>query len=401
MRPSSKGAATAAAALAASLLWASPAHAAVYGHDVTAQAGLTQTTMTFDAAVADYDQDGDEDFLLGRHGQGPARLYRNDGARFVEVFPGLFKKVDRHRCTWGDPNDDGRPDVHCTIGGARGTATNKSNELWLQQAGGGFVDVGAQWGISDPTGRGRDSVFLHANDDELDDLFVANNTERADELTSENRLFLNQGGTSYQSAPSYGLDTDFTATHADTDDYNGDGWDDVLHAGQQTKLFRNDAGQGFTDVTSAAGITGRAKQGLFADMNCDGRPDLVRVVPGKFMVHLQQPDGRYPSTSYQLALTTGHAVAVGDVDGVNCLDAYIVQTRKSKKSPEQPDIMLINDGTGRGYSKAGMDQTTAGAGNAVSAIDYDDDGLAEFLVMNGERDLAPNESGPVRLIDFR
>ena len=63
-------------------------------------------------------------------------------------------------------------------------------------------------------------------------------------------------------------------------DYDGDGFDDLFITALGTnRLFRNQAGKGFTDVTEIAGVAGDGDAwstgAAFFDYDLDGRLDLV------------------------------------------------------------------------------------------------------------------------------
>ena len=164
------------------LLAATPAAAAPVAREVADRAGIAETTRTWSANVHDFNGDGWDDVLIVRHNEAPARLYRNDGGTFAEVNWGLFHQpgipenpdeADRHDCAWADVDLDGRSDVYCTLGAEHGTVT-KTNELWMQHADGTFVDRAAEYGVTDPLGRGRHATFIDVNRDPYPDLYVGN-----------------------------------------------------------------------------------------------------------------------------------------------------------------------------------------------------------------------------------
>lgn len=134
------------------------------GRDIAADAGLgSDRVLTHgETAVRDFDADGDRDIVLSYHASAPYELLeRVDGQRRYRRVPNIpFGKPDRHSCAWGNANADPRPDLYCSLGGRRGQTTGKSNELWIQQPDGGFVQRAEEFGVADPLGRGRDVTFL-------------------------------------------------------------------------------------------------------------------------------------------------------------------------------------------------------------------------------------------------
>ena len=362
--------------------------------DIAASAGISESLSTYAAAVADYNGDGNQDFFLVDHTHA-GQLWLSDGpAHFTQVDVGTFRASDRHGCVAGDANSDGRPDIFCPVGAQRGNG-EKSDELWIQGPGTTFTDTAASVGLIDPFGRGRQAAFIDVNGDGRPDIFVSNEPFRGDGLPSPNRLFLNTGS-GYIDAPSYGLDKTIGGVCAQSVDYNGDGRPDLLLCPQTTnlKLYQNVGGVKFIDVSTSAHLPGvRALWAQLVDMNGDGLPDLVVLTASQLLVLLQSPDHTFSQT-YALPVANGAAFAIGDANGDGHPDIYVV--RSAKSGVNQPDMMLISDGTGTGFTSLPIPEVTAGSGDRAYPIDAEHNGLADFLVLNGKYP-AP---GPMQLIAF-
>jgi hypothetical protein len=373
--------------------------------DVAREAGIYRWGHDWDAAVGDADLDGWPDVMITTHGDGSDLLYRNDHGVFSEISQGLFRKKDRHDCDWGDASADGLPDLYCTIGAGQGTSI-KRNELWIQIPGGGFTNMAAAYGVEDNFGRGRRTVFIDVNHDPYPDLFVGNRYPRQDSIPSPNRLFINQGGTSFRDATEYGLDLEVGGDCAQAVDYNDDGWQDLLVCGQYDastpdpnglRLYRNNGGGSFTDVTSAVGISGVATSAVLVDLDGDGDRDLARIHQKGASVQLQSA-GHF-GTKIPIALfSRGRWIAAGDADGDGDSDLFLVQRCPKDLSPNLPDELLMNDGTGQSYTQATIPQTTQGCGDVVAPLDYNQDGKTDFLVLNGGPYTGQMPAGPVQLI---
>jgi FG-GAP-like repeat len=369
--------------------------------DVAVEAGIDLVTRSWSVSVADFDANGWPDVLLGVHGDGPARLYRNDQGHFVEVGAGTFVDRDRHDCAWGDANVDARPDIYCTIGAESGHGM-EPNELWIQQPEGSFVDEAAAFGVTDPYGRGRRTTFIDVNHDALPDLFVGNAYPRADEIPSPNRLFINGGGTSFRDAPEYGLDFEMGARCVQAVDFDEDGWQDLLVCGQPgdgLRLFRNMEGTVFHDVTEAVGIADDSNSAVLVDLSGDDRLDLVFVTSTKVQMQLADGEGFAPPVAVRAGLPHPRWLAAGDVNRDGRIDLYVLNTCGVELN--EPDVMLLNAGDGR-FADTRIPQTTEGCGDVVAPIDYDRNGNTDFVVMNGifqNPDYKPE--GPVQLIAFR
>jgi hypothetical protein len=188
-------------------------------------------------------------------------------------------------------NGDGRVDIYCAEGASTVAGSIvKSNDLLMQQSDGTFVDRAQAMGVDDPYGRGRDVTFLNANGDAYPDLFVGNVGGRTDGKPSHNRLFLNDGGAGFHDSGDPDITSTTGAHCAIPRDVNGDGWTDLLvcsagKKGGPLHLYRNDAGKGFTDVSSPAGLRGVALDAEILDLNRDGRLDILSVDPTG--VHIQ------------------------------------------------------------------------------------------------------------------
>ena len=362
--------------------------------DQAAAAGIAgPLDWTFSAAVADFNGDGWPDLFIARHWH-PANLWLNnhDGT-FSQADAAYFSSnTDRHDCLAADFNRDGREDIFCSVGADRGS-TVKSNALYIQQPDGTFVDEAYQWNVSDPWGRGRYCAVLDANNDGYPDIFYGTDPLRPDGLPSINRFYLNTGQGSFIDSPSMGLDLNIGARSARTVDYNSDGWPDLLVCAYTggLRLFKNNQGHGFTDVSSILGAPVNAVDAVMVDVNHDSRPDLITLTSTTVAVRLQRADGTFAPPKTILTVKNGAALAVGDVNGDHNPDIYVVCGRAGNANA--PDYLLIGDATG-GFTTMPIPQTTVGAGEDVYPIDYTHDGLTSFLVLNGQ---VPYP-GPVQLL---
>ena len=376
---------------------AAPAGAALRGDDISRQVGLYDVAHTWSAEVADYDNDGREDVFINRHYEPDGgTLHRNVGRRFERVAtgPGSFPKTDRHDCTWGDVDRNGRKDLYCTVGGERGSGL-RPNELWMQRPNGTFVNESAAYGVEDRRGRGRDTTFIDVNRDGFLDLYVGNKFPRTDGKQSRNKLFINEGGVRFRPGREYGLNKQVGGETVQAVDYNRDGFKDLLVCGERRLfLFRNFGGTRFADVARPLGMADPCKGALFANVDGRGGPDLVRLAERRLAV-IPQRDARFPKPSFSRELRGGEYVAAGRVNRDRRADLYVVQSGPIDR--DRPDLMLLNRSGGTDFRRLDMPQTTRGKGDYAAPIDYDGNGRDEFIVMNGHL----KGEGPIRLIAFR
>jgi hypothetical protein len=348
---------------------------------------------TFSAAVAGINGDGWPDIFVARHWH-PANLWLNNkNGTFSPADVSYFKSItDRHDCHVADFNQDGRADIFCSVGADRGAAV-KSNALYIQQPGGTFVDEAYQWNVSDPWGRGRYGDVLDANHDGFPDMFYGSESLRPDGMPSMDRFYINTGHGSFDDDPAMGLDLEIGSLCAHTVDYNSDGWPDLLVCGEEggLHLFENEQGHGFKDVSSILGAPVNAVDAAMVDVNHDSRPDLITLTRNQLAERLQLANGTFGPPKTLLTLKAAVSLAVGDVNGDNNPDIYVVGGRIGNQNA--PDYLLIGNATG-GFTTMKIPETTVGGGTRAYPIDYTKDGLTSFLVLNGQ---VPN-TGPLQLL---
>jgi hypothetical protein len=285
------------------------------------------------------------------------------------------------------------------MGANHGTLTDKANALWIQQSSGGFANAAAAYGVTDPTGPGRDAAFLDVNKDGYPDLYITN-AIRPDGSPAPNRLFINVGGTSFRDATEYGLDQSLGGLPHNQEpvqavDVNHDGWTDLfVDSGSGLRLYRNDGGNGFTDVTAGSGLaSGAWRYAVMADVNKDGWMDVVgfNTNATQFRIQIAHVGGTTFGTPVGTrAVSAGAEVGVGDTNGDGNPDVYIVT------GSTNPDTLLLGNGSGTQWTVSPTPQATSGNGQSVIPFNYDQNGTVDMIVMNG----ADGTTGPIQLVTF-
>jgi hypothetical protein len=365
-----------------------------------ADAGISETTETYGAIIADFNNDTKPDIFLGRHGS-PPRFYVNDGnGHFQETNQGTFARADRHGCDAADVNGDGLEDIFCTEGAQHGTSP-KRNELYIQRTDHTFAEQAGQYGVLDPFGRGRSATFIEANGDNRPDLLVGNLPTRGDGLPSPNRFFTNQLGNAFRYAPEYGLERETSfqgSNNASVGDLDKDGWQDLLlNTPQGLRVYHNEQGKSFTEVAASVGLGQSPKDLTLADVNGDSWLDVIEVEPTKLTVFVNT-NGKFSSV-FSTTLQYGFSVAAGDVNSDNRPDIYVMRGTDTAGN-NAPDQVYLNDGNGASFTRmSSIPSTSQGTPDSVVPLDYDGNGLTDFLVLNGggEKESGP---GPVELIAF-
>ncbi len=201
-------------------------------------------------------------------------------------------------------------------------------------------------------------------------------------------------------------------------DIDGDGFDDLYvcqPAGLPNRLYRNRGDGTFEDITEASGvgIIENTACALFADVDNDGRQDLIVVRTGGPLLFLNEGGGKFRKKpdAFKFAnppqgTFTGAAVADYDRDGwldiYFCLyiyyqgtDQYRYPTPYYDAENGPPNFMMRNnrDGTFRDVTaESGLDQNNTRYSFCCGWSDYNRDGWPDLYVVNdfGRKNLYRN-----------
>jgi hypothetical protein len=359
--------------------------------DIARAVGLGGRMVTYGIVTADFDGNGRDDVFVGGHLQAP-RLWLNrrspSGGRFERSNIAL-RKSDRHGCAAGDVDGDGLPELACTIGAHHGQSL-KVEELWFDVAG-EPRNTSLDLGLVDPLGRGRRVTFIRADRDGLPDLYVTAEPERVDGLPSVNRLYRNRFPRRFVQAPRAGINDAIGGHCTLATDLDGDRREDLLVCGRSPdgdglRVYRN-LGGSFRDVTRDWGIEPIGDEAVAtADIDRDGWPDLIQVSWNR--IRVSRNVGRRFVVRWEGAVTRAMGVAAADATGDGRPDLYVVRAGVG-----EPDLLLAAQPRWE-FQSLEIPQARSGNTESVAAIDYDRDGVSEFLVTNGRG----QQPGPIQLI---
>ncbi len=386
--------------------------------DVTERAGLRGSRYDFGAAVADYDNDGDVDLLVT--GLGGTTLFRNNGnGTFSDVTTAAGATVSgwSSSAAFVDYDNDGHLDLYVgrylawtwesniecrsTDNTVRAYCHPRlfapvSSVLLHNNGDGTFTDASASSGITAHPGKAL-GVAIHDFDrDGWVDIFVANDSMRQ-------YLFRNTGQRAFvEVALEAGVAYDdngrsFAGMGVDAEDYNNDGWPDVIVTAlslERYALYRA-VGKGRFDYASyAAGVGGATLQSSgwgtkLVDFDNDGRRDVFvaqshvldtvsRARQG--FDYLQPPlmlrnqDSSFVDVSASLGPAfarpaAGRGAAFADLDDDGDVDIVIANL-------DGPPTILRNDGGNANHwltvSLHGMRSNRQGIGAIVTVVDDHD-----------------------------
>ncbi len=359
--------------------------------DVGQQLRLRPHTESYYVEVLDWNGDGWDDLLISHHGSLRAQLFENHVAKkgpprslwYHAVFQfgdSIHHRVDRHGCTAADVNLDGLVDVLCEKGADIGTI-KKWNELWIQGPAGVWTDEAHAYGVEDIWGRGRFPAFIDLNHDRYPDLFLGNDYPRQDAHPTLNRTYINEHGVRFREV-NMGVTRPDGNMCSQAIDYDRNGWQDLLVCGRfGLELFRRTRA-GFTLANGRSNVSDAvARAARLVDVSGDHRPDLVTVQQQLLTVQIQQPDHTFGPVVFRRPLSAGHGLAVGDINGDGAPDILVVEGCVDRVNVE--DVLLMNRGDGRGYTQKPVPHVALGCGDHAAAVDFDRDGMADFVVLNG------------------
>jgi hypothetical protein len=332
--------------------------------DRSRDAGVTAQLGGLVCYQTDYDNDGRMDIYIARGGWYPApvrpTLLHNNMTREA----GLLDPVNSNAAAWADYDNDGWLDLFVAC-------ERQANRLFHNRGNGTFENVTSEAGLQvDPARFCKGCVWFDHDNDGYPDLFL-NNLHETGHLYHNNR-----DGTFTDETLPMGINGPKCGFPCWAWDYNNDGWLDLFatsydrtladavkglvgrpHTCFSGRLYRNNAGKDFENVTPESGL-----DMVFATMGCNyadfdndgwldmylgtGDPNLSTVIPNRMFKNVDgQRFSEITGSSGTGHLQKGHSVACGDWDRDGDVDLF-VQSGGAVNGDKYHNILFQNPGQG-------------------------------------------------------
>ena len=335
--------------------------------------------------IADFDKDGLPDIFFGGCMES-SRLYLNSGDfKFEDITTQAGVTTDR----WitgvaiADINADGWEDIYLSVSGS---GTNKSNLLFIHQGSKNgaisFKEQAEEYGLADTAQCTHANFFDYDKDGDLD-LFVivnptdyklnsVNNIRRKKikgEANSTDKLYRNNGGGTFTNVSNEaGILIEGYSLGLNVSDLNNDNWpdiyitndflsNDILYINNQDGTFTNRAAQMLKHSSFASmGID-------VADINNDGQPEIYVL-------------DMFPEDNYRQKM----------IMGSDNYDRFQYMLKMGYEPQYSRNTLQLNNGDGT-FSEVGQMMEVHQTDWSWSALlaDYNNDGYRDLFVTNGFR----------------
>ncbi len=294
---------------------------------------LANSGPAMTALWGDYDNDGDQDILVGNQNDA-SRLFRNDAGSFTDVTfsSGIYLVAQVQAGSLLDYDGDGLTDIYFSC-------LNAPNRLYRNLGNLQFEERGADAG-ADQTGLGMGTLALDYDGDGDPDLYLVHDGSQA------NVLLRNDGGTFTDVSEESGADVIGDGMGVDAADYDGDGDFDLYVTNlYENFLLQNQGDDTFREVAYDAGVNdlGMGWGTAWLDYDNDGHPDLYLANETNFQVGgkrygnlLYHNEGADFTAPYSLEAAinsrrSGYGTATADFNGDGRQDLFVANSGQASQ----------------------------------------------------------------------
>lgn len=379
--------------------------------DVTRSLGLQRAGAATAAAFADLDGDGDRDLLLGRRETRVVSVLRNGSGTFTDVSRDVGVKSatsaanpgdlpDTRGLALADVNGDGHLDFlvsdinRSLFGGATYSPDGggdvavcdfnqqlqklsgsdvdglSQTRLYLGSEAGRFTDATRAWGLDVDTTLVSTPQFIDVNDDGWQDLVMAG-------PVCSNRVLLNEDGRGFRQLENSGAEDVPQGYGSVVRDFDDDQVLDWLITGISYPTETGECPAG-NPLTSCAGNTLLIGNG---DGTFDAAPDGAGLSDSGWAFGAAAEDFSN-SGRLDVAVTNGFTGVAKPTTAEQAAGQGSTYFRYFEADPMALFVPGPDDTFIDAAASAGL--TDTGAGRALAALDFDEDGRLDLLVNNAD-----------------
>lgn len=352
---------------------------------------LPGTNDTWGMCAADVDNDGLGDVLAGGYYNGVKIVRSNINGSFAIqnlTTPSTFVQG----VNFADINNDGwldafvcHDDQVARIFGNNGDGTFTYQPNWINLNSVPASDNSGNYG----------SVWSDVDNDGDVDLYIAHCRQGVNNATDPrriNQLFLNNGDGTYTQdvTNASGLRIGAQSWTADFGDIDNDGDFDcfITNHDVNSQLLENDGSGHFTDITSTSGLIGAIQglplQGVFRDFDNDGYTDIL-VAGDNHYIFRNNGNKTFTAVANPFDNHKMESFAIGDLNGDGFQDVYAGYANVYTDPSTIPDALWMNNGNGNhfyGLNLHGQQSNRNGVGAKVRI--YSALGIQTREVRSGE-----------------